>query len=80
MDRNGRRFQKQITQVCQNAVKEQKWCTFPRVYNYSGLPDPIISELVRKRSSHLSYDLANVKGCGEHDWKASPKVRETPGY
>jgi len=43
-----------------------------RVYNYSGLPHSIISELVRKWSRHLPYDLANVKGCWEHHWKASP--------
>jgi len=43
-----------------------------RVYNYSGLPHSFISELVRKSSRHLPYDLANVKGCWEHHWKASP--------
>ena len=25
------------------------------------------------------YDLENVNGCWEHLWKASPKVRESPG-
>jgi len=50
-----------------------------RVYNYSGLPHSIIAEVVKKWSRHSSYDLANVKGCWEHRWKASPKVRETPG-
>jgi len=44
-----------------------------RVYNYSGLPHSIISELARKLSRHSPYDLANVKGCWEHHWKASPK-------
>jgi len=43
-----------------------------RLYNYSGLPHSIISELVRKWSRHLPYDLANVEGCWEHHWKASP--------
>jgi len=50
-----------------------------RVYNYSGLPHSIISELVRRWSRHSPYDLENVKGCSEHDWKASPNVRATPG-
>jgi len=48
-----------------------------RVYNYSGVPHSIISELVRKWSRYSPYDLANVKGCWEHHWMASPKVRET---
>jgi len=33
-----------------------------RVYNYSGLPHSIISEVLRKWWRHLPYDLANVKG------------------
>jgi len=47
------------------------------VYNYSGLPQSIISELGRRWSRHLPYDLENVKGCWEHRWKTSPEVRET---
>jgi len=56
-----------------------KMVSLLRVYNYSGLPQSMISELVKKWSRHSSYDLANVKGCWEHRWKASPNVRETPG-
>jgi hypothetical protein len=43
-----------------------------RVYNYSGLPHSIISELVRRWSRHSPYDMENVKGCWEHRCKASP--------
>jgi len=50
-----------------------------QVYNYSGLPHSIISELVRRWSRHSPYDLENVKGCWEHRWKTSRNVRETPG-
>jgi len=50
-----------------------------RVYNDSGLPHSIISQLVRKWSRHSPYDLENVKGSWEHRWKASRNVRETPG-
>jgi len=56
-----------------------KMVSFLRVYNYSGLPHSIISELVRRWSRHSPYDLENVKGCWEDDWKASPNVRETAG-
>jgi len=49
------------------------------VYNYPGLPQSINSELVRRWSRHLPYDLENVNGWWEDKWKASPNVRETPG-
>jgi hypothetical protein len=63
MDPNRRRFQKQITQVlCWNAVKEIQMLILPQIYNYSGLPHFIISELVRKWLRHLPYDMENVKG------------------
>jgi len=55
-----------------------KMMSLLRVYNYSGLPHSVISELVRKWSRDSPYDLANVEGCWEHDWMASPNVGETP--
>jgi len=71
IDCNGWRFHKRIAQVlCRNAVGDIKSC-FP-------LPHSIISEPLRTWSRHLPYDLANVKGCWEHHWKASPNVRENP--
>jgi hypothetical protein len=65
--------------LCRIAVKEIPMLILPRTYNYSGLPLSIISEIVRRWSRHSPYDFENVKGCWEHLWKASPKVRQTAG-
>jgi len=39
-----------------------KMVSLLQIYNKTGLPHSIISELVRKCSRHSAYDLENVKG------------------
>jgi hypothetical protein len=81
MDHNWGKLEKKIVPArCRNTVRKTHMISLRRdIFDYSVLPHSVTSSVASNWSMHSPLYLERVKGCWQHLWKASPKVRETSG-